>query len=61
MLTPRQEQVAALLADGLSDKEIAARLGVSPHTASRHVLGILRRLRVENRVQAAVAIHRRTA
>jgi len=61
MLTPRQEQVAELLKQGYSDKEIAARLGVSPRTASRHVDGILRRLGVDNRVQAAVAIYRRTA
>ncbi len=58
-LTPRQREVAALLAEGLTNAEIAARLGITPGTAANHVARSLRRLGTDNRVRAAVwaAIH----
>lgn len=43
-LTPRQSAVAYLLAEGLSYKEIATKLGISPHTVNTHVKTILKRL-----------------
>lgn len=45
-LTPRQSAVAYLLAEGFSYKEIAAKLGISPHTVNTHVKTILKRLQL---------------
>lgn len=51
-LTPRERQVLALLADGLSNKQIARRLGISPNGAKRHVAAILTKLGTANRAGA---------
>ncbi len=51
-LTPREREVIAALADGLSDKEIAHRLGISPDTARNHMVNIIGKLGVESRLQA---------
>jgi LuxR family transcriptional regulator, maltose regulon positive regulatory protein len=53
-LTRRQREVLALVAEGLSDREIAGRLYLSEHTVHRHVSNIMERLRVGSRA-AAVA------
>lgn len=50
-LSQRQAEVAALLARRLTDKEIASRLGVSRHTARRHVELTMIRLRVHSRAE----------
>ncbi|HLN70728.1 MAG TPA: tetratricopeptide repeat protein, partial [Streptosporangiaceae bacterium] len=52
-LTARQAEVLRLLADGLSNKEIAARLYLSPGTVERHLATIYRKLGVGGRVDAA--------
>jgi non-specific serine/threonine protein kinase len=52
-LTPRQQQVALLVADGLTDREIAARLYISTRTAESHVEQILARLGFRSRAQVA--------
>jgi non-specific serine/threonine protein kinase len=52
-LTSRQRQVAELVADGLSNKEIAARLTLSRRTAESHVENILRKLGLTSRTQVA--------
>lgn len=50
----RQEQnVFALLRQGLSNKQIAGQLAISPYTVGKHVQSILRKLGVVNRTQAA--------
>jgi NarL family two-component system response regulator LiaR len=51
-ITPRETEVLGLLAEGLANKEIAARLGFSTHTAKFHVESLLRKLSVANRAQA---------
>ena len=53
-LTPRENQVLELLAEGLSNKEIGAQLGVSPHTAKFHVTALLDKFGAETRTEAVV-------
>jgi DNA-binding CsgD family transcriptional regulator len=53
-LTPREEEILALLREGLSNTEISDRLYLSPRTVSTHVERVLRKLGVANRVAAAV-------
>lgn len=50
-LTERESQVMVLVADGLSNREIAAALYVSPETVKSYVRQIFRRLGLRNRVQ----------
>ena len=50
-LSPRQAEVARLLARRLTDKEIATRLGISRHTARRHAELVMIRLRVHSRAE----------
>jgi DNA-binding CsgD family transcriptional regulator len=52
-LTPREREVLELVADGLTNREIADRLVVSPHTVHRHVANILRKLGLPSRAAAA--------
>jgi DNA-binding CsgD family transcriptional regulator/GAF domain-containing protein len=49
-LTPREREVAALVIDGLADREIAERLYLSRHTVSQYVKRIYRKLDVDSRV-----------
>ena len=52
-LTPRQREVLRLLSEGLTNREIADALSLSPRTVERHVGAILARLEVPNRAAAA--------
>ncbi len=54
VLTPREKEVLELLAEGLSNKDIALALGVSPHTAKFHVTALLDKLGPETRTEAVV-------
>lgn len=56
-LTAREVEVLVLVADGLSNPEIADRLFISPKTASVHVSNIYGKLGVESRVAAATIAH----
>ena len=58
-LTAREAEVLGLLAEGLSNKGIAARLGISEHTAKFHVNAILSKLGAESRAAAIVKAARR--
>lgn len=53
VLTPQEEKVFQLMRKGLSNKQIAANLSISPFTVGKHVQNILRKLGVVNRTQAA--------
>ncbi len=53
-LTPREMEVLQLLAQGLPNKQIAQRLGISEHTAKFHVNAILGKLGVQSRSEAIV-------
>jgi len=50
-LTPRQKEVASLAANGAANKEIAAELGISPHTVRQHLKATYRALAVTNRIE----------
>lgn len=51
-LTPREQQVLSLLAQGLSNKQIARRLTISEHGVKRHVTNLLAKLNSPNRTLA---------
>jgi DNA-binding CsgD family transcriptional regulator len=55
-LTPRQREVASLVASGLTNMEIAERLVLTPGTVANHVEGILRRLGFRSRTQVAALL-----
>jgi DNA-binding CsgD family transcriptional regulator len=55
-LTFREAEIGLWLAEGKSNPEIAAILGLSPRTVEKHVENILAKLKVENRTAAAVLI-----
>lgn len=57
-LSKREREVLRLVAEGLGDAEIAARLVLSPHTVHRHVANIRRKLGLHSRSAAAVAASR---
>lgn len=53
-LTPRETQTLALLAEGLSNKEVGVRLAISEHTAKFHVMAVLDKLGATTRTEAVV-------
>ena len=52
-LTRREKEVAALVAQGLTNRQIASELVLSEHTVHRHVAGILKKLDLHSREQVA--------
>lgn len=59
ILTPREKEVLALMAEGHSNKIIGAKLFISDHTAKFHVIGIIQKLKAGNRTGAVVSAIRR--
>jgi DNA-binding NarL/FixJ family response regulator len=51
LLTPREEQVVALVADGLSNKEVALELRLSEHTVKKYLFRIFDKLGISSRVE----------
>ena len=53
-LTPRELEVLRLIAEGLGNKQIAVRLGISDHTVKFHVGSVFAKLRVSTRAEAVM-------
>ncbi len=51
-LTPREEEILSLIGEGLTMRQMATRLGISPRTVETHVAKLYRKLEVRTRVQA---------
>jgi DNA-binding NarL/FixJ family response regulator len=60
-LTDREEEVLTMVGDGLPNKLIARRLGISERTVKAHLTSIFQRLGVSDRTQAALWAQRRRA
>jgi len=58
VLTPREREILALLADGLSNKQIAARLGISTNTVKTHLELLFDKLEVSSRTEAVASAAR---
>jgi DNA-binding NarL/FixJ family response regulator len=58
-LTNRQREVLALLADGMSQSQIAVKLSIAPRTVASHVESILRGLNARSRAEAVAIAHQR--
>jgi len=56
-MTKREREIIALIADGLSNKEIAQRLNIATHTVKSHVHNIMEKLALHSRLQIAKFIH----
>lgn len=54
MLTPRELEVLALVAEGLANKAIANRLGISDHTVKFHINAVMTKLGAQSRTEAVV-------
>ena len=57
-VTPREHDVLRLVADGLTNKEIGARLSITEDTVKKHVQNIIWKLRAADRTQAAILAYR---
>ena len=51
LLTPREEQVVALVAEGLSNRDIAGELALSEHTVKKYLFRIFDKLGISSRVE----------
>ncbi len=56
-LTPRQREILAGAAEGLTDAQIAERLGITAATVNKHLEAVYERLDVHNRTAAAALYH----
>ncbi len=57
-MTPREREVINLIAEGLSNKEIAGRLHIATHTVKSHVRNVMEKLMLHTRLQIAAYAHR---
>jgi DNA-binding CsgD family transcriptional regulator len=57
-LSPREFHILFMMAGGLTNKDIAARLNISSHTVRTHLYNMFRKIDVDNRVQASLWVHK---
>ena len=60
-MTKREREITSLIAEGLSNKEIAQRLNIATYTVKSHVHNILEKLALHSRLQIAAHAHKSTA
>ena len=60
-MTQREREVIALIADGMSNKEIAAQLHIATDTVKSHVRNVMDKLALHSRLQIAAYVHRKQA
>jgi len=58
LLTPREREILQCLSEGLNNKTIARKLGITDATVKVHVKNVLRKLKLASRLEAAVWKHR---
>lgn len=58
-LTPREQQIALAIADGRTNRDIAARLGITEQTVKNHLTSIFGKIGVDNRLQLGLALVKR--
>ena len=58
-MTGREKEIVGLIAEGLSNKEIAARLHIATQTVKSHVHNILEKLALSSRLQIAAFARRK--
>jgi DNA-binding NarL/FixJ family response regulator len=56
-MTKREREIIVLIADGLSNKEIAQRLNIATHTVKSHVHNVMEKLALHSRLQIANFLH----
>jgi DNA-binding NarL/FixJ family response regulator len=59
-LTPREQQIASAIADGRTNRDIAARLGITEQTVKNHLTSIFEKVGVDNRLQLGLALVKRS-
>ena len=59
LLTPRELEILAAIGEGLTNKEVARRLGISPHTVKFHLQAIFDKLHAGSRAEAIAKGRRR--
>ena len=59
-LSPRETEILTAIAQGMSNKDIAAELSISVQTVNNHIKSVLRKLAVNNRTQAVLFALRRS-
>jgi two-component system, NarL family, nitrate/nitrite response regulator NarL len=57
-MTAREQEITALIAEGMSNKEIAQRLAIATYTVKSHVHNILEKLALHTRLEIAAHAHR---
>jgi two-component system nitrate/nitrite response regulator NarL len=57
-MTKREREITSLIADGMSNKEIAQRLNIATYTVKSHVHNILEKLALHSRLQIAAHAHK---
>ncbi|WP_282693888.1 helix-turn-helix transcriptional regulator [Streptomyces sp. CC208A] len=55
-LTPQQQRIARLVADGATNQEVAVRLSLSPRTVDHHLRGVYARLQIRSRVELSALV-----
>ena len=56
VLSPRERQIASAVAEGMSNRDIAAALGITEQTVKNHLTAIFTKMKVTSRLQLALSV-----